>query len=257
MVTLITLLVVVFLGATSFVHATYLSDSDGNLYFYDIDTNTYTLIGNSGYGPWYDIALNPLTGMLYGVTYPGSLYSINTSDGSANCIGSTGSFINGLAFDNSGNLYGSGYTHLYTIDLSNGSATQVAYTGYNSSGDIAFDEYGNIYMTANDNWTESSDRLIYYDFSDNSVSEIGEIGYYGVYGIGFSGDTLYGFTAGKETITIDTGTGGGTLVFNNGITAYGADTTAAPVPEPSTVLLLGLGLICMAGYGRKRFSKKA
>jgi hypothetical protein len=30
----------------------------------------------------------------------------------------------------------------------------------------------------------------------------------------------------------------------------------APVPEPSTILLLALGILGMAGYGRKRFSKK-
>lgn len=32
--------------------------------------------------------------------------------------------------------------------------------------------------------------------------------------------------------------------------------TAAPVPEPSTIILMGIGLIGMVGYGRKRFSKK-
>lgn len=39
------------------------------------------------------------------------------------------------------------------------------------------------------------------------------------------------------------------------IDAVGAISSGAPIPEPSTMLLLGTGLIGLAGWGRKKFKK--
>jgi hypothetical protein len=35
------------------------------------------------------------------------------------------------------------------------------------------------------------------------------------------------------------------------------DTSAVPVPEPSTMLLMGTGILGLVAYGRKRFNLKA
>jgi len=44
-------------------------------------------------------------------------------------------------------------------------------------------------------------------------------------------------------------------LLTTGVISYLGETPNVPVPEPSTMLLLGSGLIGLAGYGRKKIFK--
>ncbi len=225
-------------------YATYIGDDSGGLWNLDVTTNTKTFIGSNGLGTsFYDIAQDPISGTLYGRTSDGRLASINTTTGAGTVIGAPGSFINGLTFDSSGTLYGSGNSALYTINTATGATTLIGNIGYNSSGDLAFNSSGQLFMSATGG-PSGQDRLVSVNPTTGAGSLVGNIGFDTVYGLNYEGSTLYGFTLDEKTISINTATGVGTFVANNGIRANGADGVGGvSVPDTgTTVSLFGIAL---------------
>jgi hypothetical protein len=85
--------------------------------------------------------------------------------------------------------------------------------------------------------------LEYYDsLSDSDVGGLLGDSHYALTGIDL------GFIAGKEfTAHITEGCGNDNLMGSG----------TAPVPEPATLILMGMGLIGLAGFSRRKINKKA
>ena len=70
--------------------------------------------------------------------------------------------------------------------------------------------------------------------------------------IGFLGTITSGYSFTSDSITIDMRASGRVSGEQNPLLVFNITTSSAPVPEPATMVLFGIGLLGLAGVNRKK-----
>ncbi len=148
------------------------SNNNGNkrLAYYDINSRTNVLVGNTGIKKVIDKLAFDQNGKLYAMSSDSFLYTINTSTAVATELGKVDAITRSggdLTFDDHGDLY----AHvkggkLYKINIATLEATEVRDTDIQSTG-MVYKDNGKFYATDN------AERLFSFDFA-SSVNQIAD-----------------------------------------------------------------------------------
>lgn len=226
--------------------------TNGDLYSVDLTTGTATVIGSTGAGNLMEgLALSP-GGTLYGTDAAGNLYTVNTSTGAATLVGSTGAGdIEGLAFNGTtllGSNFSSTDTTIMSINTSNASTTAVTTTTTTLQyvRAMTLEDSNDVFVTSalcSFPPCTTSTELSSINLTTGVVTSIGTLNDPNEFtaALAYNG-TLYGLDSDGNEYIINPSNGDLTPVGNTG-GQFWLDMTLATVPEPSTVLLLGIGLI--------------
>ena len=215
------------MGMINFGDAEGLSfDNAGNLFaiggsvdeFWDITTPPGALVGGTGARYGTDAGLDFFNGRMYNINADGAgseFYTINMANGTANLLGASTDFIDGLAIFNGRGFGSDGVFNdgLYSVNIANGATTFIGGFGLGAISvqtGLSFDPNGVLYMIT------SGGQLYTVDTSNGTATFVADV-------------TINGTAAGGwEGFAID------------------------PIPEPGTMLLLAGGAAALVARRRKK-----
>lgn len=221
------------LKADSYAYAGFGGGAFGTL---DLNTGVFTSIGSLGQTP---AGLAVYNGSIFAASYNGNgtLYGVNTANGSLTAIGNSNiDYLGGFGSTLSG-LYAVGADlDLYSINPSTGAATEIGSTGLSGLGswrDLSTNSSTLYYGDGVDLYTINT--------STGLATLVGPLG--GTIGAMVTeGGILYGAEEGGKIDTINTTTGAATVVSggtaDSGIWGLAPDPLPAATPEPGSVSLL-------------------
>jgi hypothetical protein len=228
--------------------------TDNILYSVDLTTATKTAIGPTGVTDFMEGLAQAPNGRLYSTDSSGNLYEISITTGAATLIGSTGmGNIEGLDFDGS-TLLGSDFSSTVTIvsiDPTTAAAANVVTATTSSNGVIralAVVDANTVLLVED----ASSNFLTSLNLTTGVRTVIGDLGQSGqfILAMDFASDgNLYALSSSGNEYIVNPTTAGLILVGNTGGDFWLDMTAAAAVPEPTTLVLLG---IAIAGLGFSR-----
>ena len=195
---------------------------DTSLYSVDRNTGTASIIGNHGISRLFGLAFDSLNDVLYGVDAGGSgtvptLVTLDTLTGTSTSVALLAGRIDGLAYDSTNDrLLGySIFDGLFEIDRTTGFRTLLDSTRLLGVGGLAYDPDQDLVWSS-----DAAAFLVTFDPNN-------------------------GFTPTRQLA-------GGRIGGSSGFAFVSTAVAPAPVPEPSTLAALGVGLLTIGIFTRRR-----